>query len=335
MEKRCLKKISVIVPVYNSEKYLKRCIESIEMQTYSNIEIILINDGSTDRSLNVCKELSKRYKNIIYKSQSNSGPSVARNTGISLANGEYITFVDSDDTIKANMYEDLVKKLEDECADIISCNYDIIFENGRVVYGNNNGDCEIFDTKEKIKKAFFYNRISGISVWNKIFKREIVKDIEFNVNLKHYEDKVFLYQTILNSKKIIRYDISRYCYTKNETSLSSKKFDISYMDILDAQNIIKDISGNDLISQMDEMITKLNLIKMMNVSAQYKIYKDVYREMCKDIKNTSINVIKLANTKEKIKIYIFKLNIMIYRKMNIFIYKKNNEKLKYKGCVKK
>ena len=118
------KKVSIIVPVYNAEKTIERCIKSILKQTYNNIEIIIVNDGSTDNSLHICYELSKLDKRIIVIDTVNKGVSVARNIGIEKAKGDYIAFVDADDYVKENMYEKMVNYAEVNKVNLVFCNYE-------------------------------------------------------------------------------------------------------------------------------------------------------------------------------------------------------------------
>lgn len=114
--------ISVIIPVYNGEKYIKRCINSLINQTYKNIEIIIINDGSKDNSINIIKEISEKDKRIIIIDKENQGVSIARNAGIEKASGDYIMFVDVDDWVKTNMIEQMYKVIKKENVDIVKCN---------------------------------------------------------------------------------------------------------------------------------------------------------------------------------------------------------------------
>ena len=201
-------KVSIIVPVYNVESYLKRCLESIINQTYKNIEIILIDDGSTDNSSSICdnyQEIDKRIK-VIH--QKNMGLSSARNKGLEIATGDYIWFIDSDDYIELNSLEVIIPYLK---------KYDI------VVFNYN----EIINKKiTKIKSFYNYNDIetkyllSHCNAWNKIYKREL-----FNNNLfpeKHiYEDLYLIPTLILKTNKIVFLDKYLYNYVQRNNSLKN------------------------------------------------------------------------------------------------------------------
>ena len=125
-------KISVIVPCYQAERYIQRCLQSICSQTYSNLEIIVVDDGSTDASASIVKELAQSDSRIKYLYQLNAGVSAARNAGIDYASGDVITFVDSDDTIKSHMYETLIDLMQKYHADISHCSYCRVLENGEI-----------------------------------------------------------------------------------------------------------------------------------------------------------------------------------------------------------
>ena len=129
-------KVSIIIPVYNSESTLKRCIESVINQTYKNIEILIINDGSKDKSLNIMNEYKNKDERIIVINQKNKGLSGARNTGINNATGDYITFIDSDDYIKPNLVKDTIKIFEEYECDVERNNYELSNENGKTELRN-------------------------------------------------------------------------------------------------------------------------------------------------------------------------------------------------------
>ncbi|MEH7566253.1 glycosyltransferase family 2 protein, partial [Priestia megaterium] len=124
------KKISIVVPVYNASNTIERCVQSILSQTYTNIEIILVDDGSKDNSLEICKKLQSRDSRIVVVSRKNAGVSVARNKGIEMANGDYIAFVDSDDYVKPEMYEKLINIAESRKVSLVFCNYEEVTTSG-------------------------------------------------------------------------------------------------------------------------------------------------------------------------------------------------------------
>ena len=143
-------KISIIVAVYNVEKYLKRSLDSILNQSYKNIEVIIVNDGSTDNSRNICEKYAELYSNIKVIHKENGGLSSARNIGIENATGEYIGFVDSDDYISSNMFEEMYNRIIESDSDIAISSFNYVKE-GKILPEDNSGDTCIFTNSEKSK----------------------------------------------------------------------------------------------------------------------------------------------------------------------------------------
>lgn len=214
--------VSVIVPVYNGEKYLKSCIESIIDQSYKELEIIVINDGSTDNTSKILKEIARTDNRIIHIEQKNKGVSSARNRGIELSKGEFITFVDCDDTIKKNYVKSLVEKAICDNLDIVTCGYTDIS-----IYGNFNLN-DFYKDNSILKKSEFINYIFkgvGGTLWGKVFKREIIEinNIRMNPNIFMCEDMVFVLQYVMKINTFGAIEEALYNYNrKNEISISSK-----------------------------------------------------------------------------------------------------------------
>ena len=159
-------KVSIIIPIYNSNKYLKECLDSIINQTYSNLEIILIDDGSKDNSFDICEEYAKKDKRIILKKKNNEGVSATRNLGIEICTGKYILFIDSDDYCNENMIEKILYNSQKN--DLIICGYNKIYKNKKVHY--------IVKNKEKnIEDMVINDESVGGYLWNKLFKTSIIK----------------------------------------------------------------------------------------------------------------------------------------------------------------
>lgn len=185
-------KVSVIIPVFNVEKYLTKCLDSVVNQTLKDIEIIIVNDGSTDSSKNIIDSYLKKYKNIKYLEKENGGLSSARNYGIPYATGDYIAFLDSDDYIELSMYEEMYKKAQQENSDMVEC--DFIWE-----YPNKKREdigALYNGKKEAIEKA-------RVVAWNKLIKREVIEKecLKFPEGLR-YEDVEFFYKLVPYLNKI-------------------------------------------------------------------------------------------------------------------------------------
>ena len=217
--------ISVIVPVYNAEKYLQKCLDSILEQTYQNLEIIIINDGSTDNSGQICQEYEKKDARIIYIEKENSGVSDTRNTGLDRMTGTYVTFVDSDDWVEPNYIKFLYEKVIDHKADIVVGNYTSFNESNSVFYFHTSADyyekvydnksiipC-LYDSKELLKSAL-------IVPWGKIYKKEIIANLRFPIN-RIGEDALFNLKALLDSEKVVYVNKSAYINRVREGSLSN------------------------------------------------------------------------------------------------------------------
>ena len=205
-------KVSVIVPIYNVEKYLEKCINSLLSQTLEDIQIILVNDGSKDNSGNIAKEYEKNNKNrIIYVEKENGGLSDARNYGLKYATGDFVAFLDSDDYIEKNAYEEMYNKAIEENADYVEC--DFIWE---------------FPNKIRVDKQYPYKNkkemLSFVRVvaWNKLIKRQLITDnnLEFPKGLR-YEDVEFTYKLIPFVNKFAYVDKPFIHYVQREGSIAN------------------------------------------------------------------------------------------------------------------
>ena len=212
--------ISVIVPVYNVEAYVAKCIESIQNQSYQHLEIILVDDGSTDDSGDICDQYAAYDDRIKVIHQENGGISAARNTGIEAANGDYIAFVDSDDYIAPNMYEDMLHILKDNDLDILECTA-FRDKGGTIIEGCNDGSLEIFNRHEALKMAM---HDCFIAVWSQMYKRSAIGDVRFPVGRK-FEDTAVSYLFIANTNRVGHINRCYYYYRLNPNSITQTSFD--------------------------------------------------------------------------------------------------------------
>ena len=218
-------KISVIVPVYNVEKYLDNCIKSIVRQTYDNLEILLVDDGSKDNSGSLCDEWAIRDNRIKVIHKQNGGASSARNAGLDAATGEYIGFVDADDYIDIDMYEIMYAEICEHNADAASCGMVRESKNGyKEEWGSADSPVECVDTLSWLKAVGEANGILPVHTGNKLYSAEILKNVRFNTNFKYAEDTLFNFEAARNMRKIVIHNVARYHYTNNETSASNKAF---------------------------------------------------------------------------------------------------------------
>ncbi len=231
-----MKLLSIIVPVYNASKYLKSTLDSISNQTYGNIEVLLIDDGSTDDSPELCLEMTKKDSRFKYYRTENGGPSKARNLGIKLAQGEYIGFCDSDDLLDHSMYSLLINYLENNNSDIALCdiysernngNFGFPWKDG-TVFSNNDIYTQVIAAMVGVLPEEEDNKI--IPVWGSVvrglYKREIIikNKIRFPKDIHFAEDLIFSLNYLMKAKKIVICNYSLYYYKDNKNSIMNSFF---------------------------------------------------------------------------------------------------------------
>lgn len=281
-------KVSIIIPVYNSESTLKRCIESVINQTYKNIEILIINDGSKDKSLNIMNEYKNKDERIIVINQKNKGLSGARNIGINNATGDYITFIDSDDYIKPNLVKDTIKIFEKYECDVVRNNYELSYENGKTELRNEmyeeNRIINISEKKEELIQNILLGKVQSYS-WLLTIKREILdkNNLKFDEDIFFMEDIVFIIRLIFLIKNIyfVR-EANYFYYQSNENSLTK-----------DTKKYVKNINNIVVMKKRLEKIMKMNINEFENY---IKIINTVYLNGIIGYLKTS--VIKSGNYKE-------------------------------------
>lgn len=259
--------ISIIVPIYNAEKYLKKCIDSLVNQTKKEIEIILINDGSTDSSERIIKEY--KDERIKYFKNKNQGIGKTRNFGIEKATGKYLLFVDSDDYLDKNACEKLYNKIENDSLDLLVYDFYREFDNGKKEEEKLQ-KFDISNLKENPKLLLNIN----LSPWNKLYKTEVIKgnNTKFVENLK-YEDAPFVVEAIINSKRIGKLDESLYYYmihSNSETTIRDKRI----FDILEIVDIIRKKVKKLKSDSINEVLDTLTISILMNYNIQQRMQKN-------------------------------------------------------------
>lgn len=292
-----MKKVSIIVPIYNVEKTLARCLDSILAQTYKDIELICINDGSTDNSLKIITEYEKLDTRITVKNKKNDGLSNARNDGINLAKGDYIFFLDSDDYIEKNMIEELVKNIEEN--DMLVCEH----------YEENNEDIKKVELPKDIKEIYQKEEIKNIliekyityvdrnfekitnimgSVWKCLFKTCIIKEnnICFLKESEPTEDLCFVIKYMLKCNSIKMYKKAFYHYVVNNNSITH-----GYK-----EDIIKKL--NNATNCIEQIILDNNLIDCYKNNIEFKKFMNIYSSFINECNCPNITI---KEKKEKIK----------------------------------
>ena len=246
--------ISIIVPIYNVDKYLEECIESLRNQTYKNLEIILINDGSTDNSEQICRQEAKQDNRIVFINKKNGGSASAKNVGLKNAKGNYIAFVDSDDFIEPDMIECMVNIIKKYNADIVQCKLRDYYTN--TIYFKQ----EEINEKSMDVKEFLYlilKQWENSLFCNKLFKREVIENVFFKEG-RCIDDEFFTYKCVINSKSIVTSNKIVYNYRMRKSGVMKSESS--------QKQILKD--------RVDYLYERYEIVR--------KIYKDLDKDLDKD-----------------------------------------------------
>lgn len=218
-------KISVIIPIYNVEPYLSACLDSVIHQTYQNLEIILVNDGSTDTCPQICEDYAAQDQRIVVIHKKNGGLSDARNAGLAIATGDYISFVDSDDLLSLDFYQILLQTLIENEADIVECGFVKFDTEIKIIkeYEKENDNIEIFCTETALE--LLIKDYLQPMVWNKIYCKRVLENLNFPIG-KIHEDVFWTYRVVGNAKKIVKIKNKMYGYRQQVDSISGKKYSL-------------------------------------------------------------------------------------------------------------
>ncbi len=226
--------ISVIVPIYKVEDYLDRCVESIVNQTYKNLEILLVDDGSPDNCPRICDKWADKDKRIKAIHKKNGGLSDARNTGIREANGQFFFFIDSDDYISNITIKSLYLAIQKYNSDISECNIMYEYENGKQVSFFFD-ILKVYNTNYDIMAKYIEEQAIMTVVWNKLYKRELFTNIEFEFG-RYHEDEFFTYKILSMARKLVHAEHACYYYTQRKDSIVNSEFSIKKIDALEGMN---------------------------------------------------------------------------------------------------
>lgn len=225
--------ISVIVPVYKVKTYLDRCVQSIVNQTYPNLEILLVDDGSPDNCGCLCDAWAARDSRIKVIHKENGGLSDARNAGMAIATGEYMGFVDSDDYIAPKMYQLLYERMTADGSDIAACGVEMVFEAGsapRML--TKSGSCVL--SQEEAMRAIITESWLKQPVWYKLYKTVLIRDIPFPVG-KYHEDVFWSYQAVARAEKVSVFDTPCYFYVQRGGSIMAETYSLRRLDAIEAK----------------------------------------------------------------------------------------------------
>lgn len=310
--------ISIVVPIYNVEKYLKNCIDSIIKQTYTNIEIILVDDGSPDNCGKICDEYKEKDNRIKVIHKQNGGLSDARNAGIDIATGEYIAFIDSDDYIEENYIEVLYNLCVKNDVWLSECDYERINSDDKIEMKQNR-ESNIYTGKEMSRRLYSKDFIRTIVVWNKLYKREIFKSLRFPKG-KINEDEFTTYKIFYNLDKVAVTSEKLYYYRYSPDSIMNRKFNKKRLDLIEAleeriefykEKNEKELYNLTLKCYIEHLIEYFRLCKRDIEDKSY------YKLILKKYRNNFLKMIMLKEIKIKSKIkyaiFFFNPNLLYLR----------------------
>ncbi len=236
--------VSLILPVYNADKYLRDCIQSILEQTYPNFELIIVDDGSTDKTSEICKDFAERDPRIRYYRQINRGVSSARNFALTKAYGEYVGFVDSDDIVDQDMYRELVRISDRYRTDITICRYKEFLETPDLAGRDRKKPIiEMFNAETAAYQMLTGDKFEG-HVWTKLIRRSVLSGLEFNPDLVICEDEVFMLQVLKRSVQIAFIPGEYYYYRVHHGAATRRAFYPKFASVIDAREILYRECGN-------------------------------------------------------------------------------------------
>lgn len=298
-------KISIIVPVYKVEQYIHKCIDSILQQTLTDIELILVNDGSPDNCGQICDEFARKDVRIKVIHKENGGLSSARNSGLDIAKGEYVGFVDSDDWIEPDMYKLLYSLCEENNCEIANISSFIHYKERTI---RNGGHPLIIHNKTEAMKTMLEGKLYDEVVWTKLVKRDLLKNLRFKTGIV-YEDTAFTYQLIHKSNRICSIGIPMYHYIKRENStmdMAIKNIRIDSVKIY--QEMYKFMNKHNYESRgivalkmANSSMTILNLISQDN---NYHKYKKEYHEVTNILNSYIMQILRLKQLPKKVKLIL-------------------------------
>lgn len=311
--------ISVIIPIYNTEKYLEKCIDSVITQTYEYIEIILINDGSTHMNcINICRSFEKKYNNIRFFDKKNNGVSEARNFGIEMANGKFVMFIDSDDWIEKDTIKTLYNNINDN--DLSVCSYRIICDNYNFTNNVKELKRDIVLKQDKALEALFWNGKYQMNyqgfIFNKLFKKEIIDKyhIRFAKNILYNEDRLFIFCYLLHcNNKIYFSKYIGYNYYKRVGSITNQKVynEKMYTEFIAFDNMSKLALGSKL-NKLNKLIRNEYINHSLQMFIKYNILPDyIIKKYIDNVWEYLYQIFLSSNIKIRSKMSIIKKYLII------------------------
>lgn len=317
--------ISVIVPIYKTEVFLPRCIETILNQSYKNLEIILINDGSPDQCGKICDEYTNKDGRIKVIHQENKGVSAARNRGISVASGEYISFVDSDDCLIEDMYENMLRLSEKYDADIVQCGRVNLTENREIDTDVVEEKIEVLNSYESLKELMCSHKVRS-STCDKLYRRILFEHVKFDDRLSAGEDFVLNYYLVKKCRKLITTTRVGYLYCDRNDSCTKGNIKSEHFMIFETlSELLSKENDEELIKywKLRKAMFAMNFLRRMIPENDFSKF-DEFRKYMVDVKFVLGSPLKYKVSKDK-HFVIHVLVIWLMPKMYIWLIKRNSK----------
>ena len=304
--------ISFVIPVYNVEKYLHKCVESVLAQTYDNIEVILVDDGSTDKSSEICDSFAVKDTRVRVVHKKNGGQSLARNEGLRFAHGAYISFIDSDDYVSPLLAEKLFSSINDTNSDLAMCFFSYTDEDGTVLGDYNDDTCIGEYNTEELLRKLAAGWTLGILVWNKLYKKELFENgIQFTEG-RIAEDELIAHRLLSQVKKAFIVPDVLYFYRQREGSITNSNFTKRNLDSIEA--LIDRVEF--FISEGKKELAFISLVSAMRNLAflwQFRKQNEEIRLLLDDYK---IKLLKLCKTIGKQKTDVkYAVSVFLFRRL--------------------
>lgn len=322
--------VSIIVPIYNCMEYFDRCMRSLLAQEYENIEIILIDDGSTDGSGALCDRFSEQHRHVVTKHTSNQGASEARNLGIKISKGEYIAFVDSDDFVHPRYIGEMMRCVEQYNCDLVQCGY----EKGRATTFTRDDQCK--RVVVTLGYEALLNNSLNIVVWGKLYAKELFDNVLFPPRRIH-EDEFVTYKIAYKAEKVVLVDSVLYYYYQSPASVMRGQKYLNRYDFIDAyeERIAYFRAKGEY--PLETVSIKLYMLRLiLYYGNQVNIYKqngELFRKKCKyyfQTKGRDIFFSKYVSIPEKVLFISFMLSPRVTSKLSVNIYNRRQSN-KYTG----
>lgn len=314
--------ISVIVPVYNGQDYLENCIKSIQSQTYGNLEIIIVNDGSTDETGEVCSRLQKACNNLRVFTLGDEGVSVARNTGMNAARGDLITFVDADDRLHPEMLQRLYTCMEETGSDVTGCRFFLWGSEKEwernLVSEKTQDQSRIYETDSYLREELLHG---NSRCWSKLYRRHIVEQVRFREGISIGEDMLFLIRVLAVVDRITETDFPGYGYYQNPGGAINREFTPSYMDQITCWQLAReeilrmdrDLDVQVCVNYVMGIMLTAGKLAMLPAAGrrEYQEYIDTCRERLRDVLHTA-GVYGRLSAGYRVKAMLFLLSPKLY-----------------------